>query len=235
MQTETHNPLEFINLGTVNSIWEHLRTDIEIQYFWLGQRPYQLIWNLQKQLHEKRVLDEIPDIVLLLEHDHVYTFGKNADTNHLLDSKPRNAEVVQIDRGGEVTYHGPGQLVCYPIIDLHNYQMSVSWYMRMLESVIIHCMKEFGIKAQLKDGLPGVWVDDDKICAMGVRLSRWVTMHGFALNLNPDMTYFDGMIPCGIFEHGVTSLNDLEVEYKIENIITSIVNSFNYYLSRAQK
>ena len=232
MQTETHNPPKFINLSTVNSIWEHIRTDNEIQYFWLGQQPYQPIWNLQKQLHAKRVSGEIPDIVLLLEHDHVYTFGKNADPNHLLDSHLSNAEVIQIDRGGEVTYHGPGQLVCYPIIDLHNYQMSVSWYMRSLENVVIQCMKEFGIESKKKDGLPGVWVDDDKICAMGVRLSKWVTMHGFALNLNPDMTYFDGMIPCGIFEHGVTSLNDLEVEYEIENILTSIVNSFNYYLSK---
>ena len=235
MLTETHNPPKFINLGTVNSIWEHLQTDNVIQYFWLGQQPYQPIWNLQKQLHAKRVSGEILDIVLLLEHDHVYTFGKNADTNHLLDSKPRNAEVVQIDRGGEVTYHGPGQLVCYPIIDLHNYQMSVSWYMRMLESVIIHCMKEFGIESKKKDGLPGVWVDDDKICAMGVRLSKWVTMHGFALNLNPDMTYFDGMIPCGIFEYGVTSFNDLEIEYKLENILTSIVKTFSYFLSMEQK
>ena len=161
--------------------------------------------------------------------------GKNADPNHLLDSNPRNAEVIQIDRGGEVTYHGPGQLVCYPIIDLHNYHMSVSWYMRMLESVIIHCMKEFGIESKKKDGLPGVWVDDDKICAMGVRLSKWVTMHGFALNLNPDMTYFDGMIPCGIFEYGVTSFNDLEIEYKLENILTSIVKTFSYFLSMEQK
>ena len=235
MQTETHNPPKFINLGTVNSIWEHLQTDNKIQYFWLGQQPYQPIWNLQKQLHAKRVSGEISDVVLLLEHDHVYTLGKNADPNHLLDSNPRNAEVIQIDRGGEVTYHGPGQLVCYPIIDLHNYHMSVSWYMRMLESVIIHCMKEFGIESKKKDGLPGVWVDDDKICAMGVRLSKWVTMHGFALNLNPDMTYFDRMIPCGIFEYGVTSLNDLEVEYKLENILTSIVKKFSYFLSREQK
>ena len=91
MQTETHNPPKFINLGTVNSIWEHLQTDNEIQYFWLGQQPYQPIWNLQKQLHAKRVSGEILDIVLLLEHDHVYTLGKNADPNHLLDSNPRNA------------------------------------------------------------------------------------------------------------------------------------------------
>ena len=235
MPTITDSPVNLINLDTPDSIWEHLQSKNKIQYFWLGQQPYQPIWNLQKQLHAKRVSGEILDIVLLLEHDHVYTLGKNADPNHLLDSNPRNAEVIQIDRGGEVTYHGPGQLVCYPIIDLHNYHMSVSWYMRMLESVIIHCMKEFGIESKKKDGLPGVWVDDDKICAMGVRLSKWVTMHGFALNLNPDMTYFDGMIPCGIFEYGVTSFNDLEIEYKLENILTSIVKTFSYFLSMEQK
>ena len=107
--------------------------------------------------------------------------------------------------------------------------------MRMLENVIIHSLKSYGIEAGQKEGLTGVWVDDDKICAMGVRLSKWVTMHGFALNLNPDMSYFDGMIPCGIFEYGVTSLNDLEVEYKLENILTNIVNSFSYFLSRERR
>ncbi|SVD90380.1 uncharacterized protein METZ01_LOCUS443234, partial [marine metagenome] len=187
-------------------IWKNLSKDNKIQYFWLGKQSYEPIWQLQKIMHLKRVAGEISDVVLLLEHDHVYTFGKNADKNHLLDSKPGNAAVVQIDRGGEVTYHGPGQLVCYRIIDLHNYQMSVSWYMRSLENVIIHYLKEFGIKSHQKNGLAGVWVNDDKICAMGVRLSRWVTMHGFALNVNPDMTYFEGMIPCGLFEYGVTSL-----------------------------
>jgi len=235
MQTVALSPEKLINLDRPNAIWEYIQSSHRIQYFWLGQQPYHPIWVLQKQLHAKRVLGEIPDIVLLLEHDHVYTFGKNADTNHLLDSKPSDTEVIQIDRGGEVTYHGPGQLVCYPIIDLHNYQMSVSWYMRTLENVIIHCLKEFGIESEQKDGLPGVWVDDDKICAMGVRLSKWVTMHGFAFNLNPDMTYFAGMIPCGIFEHGVTSLKELEVEYQLETILNSIVNLFNYFLLKKRK
>ena len=231
MQINTLSPVKVRYIDTVDSILEYLRSKNEIQYFWLGKQPYQLIWDLQKELHTKRVSGAVPDVVLLLEHDHVYTLGKNADRNYLLDSKPSNADVVQIDRGGEVTYHGPGQLVCYPIIDLHNYQMSVSWYMRTLENVVIHCMKEFGIVSEKKDGLTGVWVDDEKICSMGVRLSKWVTMHGFALNLNPDMAYFDGMIPCGIFEYGVTSLNDLKVEYILENIIFSLVNSFDYFLT----
>ena len=131
-----------------------------------------------------------------------------------------------------MTYHGPGQLVCYPIIDLHHYKMSVSWYMRLLEKVVIDCLESFGFESGQKEGLTGVWVDDDKICAMGVRLSKWVTMHGFALNLNPDMTYFDGMIPCGIFEYGVTSLQELDIEFELDTVLTNIMNSFNYYLSR---
>ena len=219
-----------IHLDTPYKIWEHLQSDNEIQYFWFGQQPYKPIWELQKQLHAKRVAGKISDVVLLLEHDHVYTFGKNADRNNLLDSKPGNAEVVQIDRGGEVTYHGPGQLVCYPIIDLHNFQLSVSWYMRNLENVIIHCLKEFGIKANQKAGLTGAWVDDDKICAMGVRLSRWVTMHGFALNVAPNMTYFDGMIPCGIIEYGVTSLKEQGIEISIGTLAHKIMRHFNYFI-----
>ena len=234
METITLSPEKLIHIDTPESIWEHLRFKNEILYFWLGRQSYHPIWDLQKKLHTKRVSGEIPDIILFLEHNHIYTLGKNADRNYLLDSKPSNAKVVQIDRGGEVTYHGPGQLVCYPIIDLHNYHMSVSWYMRALENVVINCLKECGIKSMQKDGLPGVWVDNEKICSMGVRLSKWVTMHGFALNLNPDMIYFEGMIPCGIFEHGVTSFNELEVEYKLENILKSLVRSFSYFLSGEQ-
>ena len=225
---------KLITLTEADSILENLSVDNEIQYFWLGRQPYQPIWELQKQLHGKRMDGDIPDVVLFVEHNHVYTFGKNADTNNLLDTKPRNAEVVQIDRGGEVTYHGPGQLVCYPIIDLHDYKMSVSWYMRLLENVVIDCLKSYGIESGQKEGLTGVWVDDGKICAMGVRLSKWVTMHGFALNLNPDMTFFDGMIPCGIFEYGVTSLHELDIEFELYTVLTNIMNSFNHYLFKGK-
>ena len=157
MKQNTTFQNSIIHLEEFESIWEHLHLRSAIQYFWLGKQPYISVWELQKQLHSKRVAGEIPDVVLLLEHDPVYTFGKNADTNLLLDSKPHDAEVVHIDRGGQVTYHGPGQLVCYPVIDLHNYQMSVSWYMRSLEDVIINCLKKLGIKSARKKDLPGVW------------------------------------------------------------------------------
>ena len=179
-----------------------------VNYFWLGTQPYVPIWHLQKSIHSLRKDGKIKDVFLLLEHDHVYTFGKNANHDHLLPTYPEEADVVQIDRGGDITYHGPGQLVGYPIIDLHEYEKSVSWYMRTLERVIIDTLKKIEIFAGRKEDLTGVWVEDEKICAMGVRLSRWVTMHGFALNFNPDMRFFDGMIPCGIFEHGVTSIKD---------------------------
>ena len=215
-----------IFLKSPESIWENLESAATIQYFWLKRQPYHLIWELQKQLHSKRVSGEIPDVVLFLEHDHVYTFGKNADKDLLLDSKPHDADVVQIDRGGQVTYHGPGQLVGYPIIDLHKYRMSVSWYMRSLEGVIISCLKQLGLESGRKENLPGVWIDDEKICAMGVRISRWITMHGFALNLAPNMKYFDGMIPCGIFNYGVTSLHDQGINISMEQLAANITVSF---------
>ena len=226
IQHNTFNPIKLINLDTPDSIWDKMNLTRGIQYLWLGRQPYTSIWDLQKRLHIKRVAGEIPDIVLLLEHEHVYTFGKNADTNLLLNSKPNDAEVVQIDRGGQVTYHGPGQLIGYPILDLHNYQKSVSWYMRSLEGVIINCLKKLGIKSERKKDLPGVWVGDNKICAMGVRLSRWVTMHGFALNLAPDMKYFDGMIPCGIFNYGVTSIHEQGININMQTLVENITSSF---------
>ena len=154
--------------------------------------------------------------------------GKNADSDLLLDSKPHDADVVNIDRGGQVTYHGPGQLVGYPILDLHNYRMSISWYMRSLEGVIIKSLQKAGIISSRKKNLPGVWVGDDKICAMGVRLSRWVTMHGFAINLAPNMKYFDGMIPCGILDYGVTSMtNSINKSIKLEDIMSILSFEFN--------
>ena len=227
MDIQFQNRFDICQIQSIYTIWDHIGSEKGIQFFWLGRQPYHSVWELQKQLHAKRVEKEISDVVLILEHDHVYTFGKNADRNYLLDSKPKNAEVIQIDRGGEVTYHGPGQLVCYPILDLHDYQMSVSWYLRSLENVIIRYLKEHGIESSQKPGLTGVWVDDEKICALGVRLSRWVTMHGFALNVQPDMRYFDGMIPCGLFEYGITSLHDLGIDVSLKTLAGEIMNHFN--------
>ena len=175
----------------------------------LGNSPYKRTWELQKELQHKRIENNIDDTLLLVEHEPVYTFGKNADENHLLQNYPENVKLFHIERGGDITFHGPGQIVGYPIMDLHNYKMSISWYMRALEEVIIRSLDKFGISADRKDGLTGVWVEDEKIAALGVRISRWVTMHGFALNVNTDLAYYDSIIPCGIFDYGITSMKHI--------------------------
>ena len=216
----------------------------KLNSFWLGKIEYQFAWDLQKELHTLVSTNKMNGIILYLEHDAVYTFGKNADKNHLLPSYPKDANVVQIDRGGDITYHGPGQLVGYPIINLNQFKKSISWYMRSLEEVIIKFLLENDILSKRIDGLTGVWVNDEKICAMGVRLAKWTSMHGFALNINPEMKYFDGMIPCGIFEYGVTSLTELlNKEFKTdeiakqvdENLIPVLLKEFNHETARIYK
>jgi len=202
-------------------------TTINIQD--LGKKDYQTTWNLQKDYHKKVLLGDKPDTLFFVEHEPVYTLGKNADNNHLLQSAKKNIKVFNIERGGDITFHGPGQIVGYPIIDLKRYNKSVSWYMRSLEKVLIDTLSTFNIVAKIKEGLTGVWVGDEKIGAQGVRISRWVTMHGFALNVNTDLTYFDGIIPCGIFEYGVTSMEKILGEKQNLSLIKNrITQSFNH-------
>jgi lipoate-protein ligase B len=191
----------------------------------LGIKPYKEVWDLQKELVEKRRNGQINDTLILVEHEPVYTLGKNADENHILQHSPQDVKTYHIERGGDVTFHGPGQLVGYPILDLHNYNKSISWYMRSLEQLIIDTLAEYGITAERKVGLTGVWVGDEKIAALGVRVTRWVTMHGFALNVTPDLIYYSSIIPCGIFEYGVTSMAKL-----VTNEIT--VNSVKRVLTK---
>jgi lipoyl(octanoyl) transferase len=176
---------------------------------------------------------EIDDLLILVEHDPVYTLGKNADVNHLLQSRDRTIEVFNVERGGDITFHGPGQLVGYPIIDLANYKKSVSWYMHSLEQLTIEVLSEFEISAKRVKGLTGVWVGDKKIAAQGVRLTRWVTMHGFSINVNTDLSYYNGIIPCGIFDRGVTSMEELlGSTQKMEKIRTLVINKFNQIFMR---
>ncbi len=179
----------------------------------IGRRSYRPVWDLQKQLHRLRLAGAIPDTLVLVEHDPVYTIGKNGSELHVIANETflssRGIEIVHVDRGGDVTYHGPGQLVGYPIFDLHQHRQSISWYMRQLEEVFIRLLQEWGIPAGRQEGYTGVWVGQEKIVALGVRISRWVTLHGFAFNVNPDLTDYQGIIPCGIFHRGVTSLTQL--------------------------
>ena len=193
----------------------------------LGLCSYKEVWDLQKNIHADRIAGKDQDTLLLVEHTPVYTFGKNADENHLLQHYPENVPIFHIERGGDITFHGPGQLVGYPILDLNNYKKSISWYMRSLEEVIIDTLDIYGLVAIRKDGLTGVWIGDEKIAALGVRISRWVTMHGFALNVNTNLDYYDGIIPCGILEYGVTSMEKL-LDHKIimDDIKNNLISCF---------
>ncbi len=185
----------------------------EISLLNIGLTDYKPAWDLQKKLFDLRVEGKISDVLLLNEHNHVYTIGKSGNENHLLanseELKAKGASVYEIDRGGDITYHGPGQLVGYPILDLNNYYLDIHRYLRDLEEVIIRTLAEFGIKASRDNSFTGVWVGNEKIAAIGVKVSHWVTMHGFALNVNTDLSYFERIIPCGIFHKGVTSIEKL--------------------------
>ncbi|MFT6796388.1 MAG: lipoyl(octanoyl) transferase [Maribacter sp.] len=193
----------------------------------LGLKDYKETWDYQELLF-KQTLDikiknrreeaglETPNHFLFVEHPHVFTLGKSGDLSNLLvDEKQlteKGAKFYKINRGGDITYHGPGQIVGYPILDLDNFFTDIHKYLRLLEEMVILTLEEYGLKAERSEGQTGVWLDVGtpfarKICAMGVRASRWVTMHGFALNINSNLGYFDLMVPCGIKDKAVTSLN----------------------------
>jgi len=198
----------------------------------LGFLDYKNSWNYQKELQKKVLIGDCSDSIIFVEHDSVYTFGKNSDKSNLLVSKDSKIKIYETERGGEITYHGPGQIVCYPILNLKNFKQSVTWYMRALEEVIIETLKLFNIKASRKDGLTGVWVKDEKIGAQGVRMTKWVTMHGFALNVNTDLRFFSDIIPCGIKDFGVTSIEKIigkeqDLSLVKEHILISFAKVFN--------
>ncbi len=197
----------------------------------IGRTRYAKAWHLQQNLWNLRHAQLIGDVLLYTEHEHVYTIGKGGDNDHLLASgnelKESGVDFFEIDRGGDVTYHGPGQIVGYPIIDLNNYFHDLHKYLRNLEEVIILALRKFGIETMREEGYTGVWVKGDKIAAIGVKVSRWVTMHGFALNVNTDLTRFSRIIPCGIFHKGVTSMQSiLGRPLVLEDVQSELSNAF---------
>ncbi|QIA27512.1 lipoyl(octanoyl) transferase LipB [Thermaerobacter sp. PB12/4term] len=178
---------------------------------WLpGLTPYEPAWRLQERLARARGEGRLPDLFLLLQHPPVYTVGRSGREEEILLSptlrRQRGVEVFHIDRGGKVTYHGPGQLVGYGIIDLKNLPGGLKRYVHGLEEALVATLARFGIVAHREDGLVGVWAGHEKIAAIGIRVSRGITWHGFALNVDPDLAYFGGIIPCGITDRGVTSM-----------------------------
>lgn len=232
----------------------------EVQFIDLGLTDYKETWDFQTELFDANVSKKIANRkqedeslhletknhLIFCEHPHVYTLGKSGSESNLLISeailKQLDAVYYKINRGGDITYHGPGQLVGYPIFDLETYfYTDIHKYMRMLEDAIILTIESYGLKGGRVEGMTGVWLDGDtdkarKICAMGVKCSRWVTMHGFALNVDTDMQYFNNIVPCGIVDKKVTSLS-IELGRKISidevksKLKTNLAQLFNYKYS----
>ncbi|HPO15979.1 MAG TPA: lipoyl(octanoyl) transferase LipB [Candidatus Hydrogenedentes bacterium] len=178
-------------------------------------QPIPYLEMLEQQRVRRLAVEEhrATNALFLLEHTPVITLGRNTHPEHLLLTKERYAqegiEVVEVDRGGDVTYHGPGQLVAYPILDLNQWRCSVGWYLRTLEEVIIRVLREYGLQGERMEGFTGVWVNGAKVAAIGIGVHKWVTFHGLSLNVAPDMRHFGFIIPCGIADKPVTSLSQL--------------------------
>lgn len=234
----------------------------KVQVVDLNLVPYQEAWDMQERLmteiseiklaNRDRIQSEIritPNYLLFCQHPHVYTLGKSGDASHLLMREEFlhtiNATFFKTNRGGDITYHGPGQLVGYPIFDLENFYTDIHLYLRMLEEAIIFTCQDYGLTAGRINGLTGVWVNHEsgqarKICAFGVKASRWISMHGFAFNVNTDLSYFSHIVPCGISEKGVTSLshelgavvNEIEVK---EAVLGHLSNLFEFEIIRVPR
>jgi len=225
----------------------------KVKFIDLGIKDYKETWDFQEELFAKTVSLKIQNrqtgpesqistdnYLIFVEHPHVYTLGKSGELSHLLldekGLKDKDATFYKINRGGDITYHGPGQLVGYPIIDLDNFFTDIHKYLRLLEEAVILTLAEYGIEAGRIEGLTGVWLDyleqknPRKICALGVKSSRWVTMHGFAFNINADIGYFKNIVPCGIADKAVTSmhlelgyhLDETEVKEKVKNHLVEL-------------
>lgn len=216
----------------------------EIEFRDLGKKDFQTVWDYQEE-HLRATVDRkltnrsLPrnekiltdNYLLFCQHPHIYTLGKSGKEEHLLikakERKERGIQYLKINRGGDITYHGPGQIVAYPILDLDNFFTDIHKYLRYLEEVIIRTLRIYGLEGERLEGATGVWLDPHdpekarKICAMGIRSSRWVTMHGWALNVNTDLSYFDLIVPCGITDKSVTSMQkELGREIDLEEVKT---------------
>jgi lipoyl(octanoyl) transferase len=208
-----------------------------LTYCDLDFMDYKEAWDLQHEIHSKRVSGEVEDCLFLLEHPNTYTLGKTAHKENLIGSedylKKNEISVYDIDRGGDITYHGPGQIVGYPIIDLNNWQKDTHKYLRALEEVIIKTCNDYGLMCGRNPEHTGVWVDERKIAAIGIKVSRWVTLHGFAFNVNTDLNLFNGIIPCGIQDKSVTSLSKeinriINIQEVKEKLLTNFKEVFGY-------
>lgn len=194
----------------------------------LGLMDYGIALELQRSLvHQRRQNPNLIDLVLTLQHPPVYTLGQGSDLRYLNFTVDDPAySVWQVERGGEVTYHCPGQLIVYPILNLIFYQQDLHWYLRQLEEVIIRALADSGIEGKRLSGLTGVWVDGHKVAAIGIKVSRWITMHGFAINVCPDLKGFHKIVPCGIRDRPVGSLSQFKPDIQLTTVETNITAHF---------
>ncbi|NER00144.1 MAG: lipoyl(octanoyl) transferase LipB [Cyanothece sp. SIO2G6] len=190
--------------------------------------PFQTAWEWQRSLvAQRRQNPDLTDVLLLLEHLPVYTLGQGASLDFLKhDPQQMTAEVCRIERGGEVTYHCPGQLVGYPILNLRRYRQDLHWYLRQLEAVIIQVLQGYGIQGERIEGLTGIWVEGYKVAAIGIKVSRWITMHGFALNVCPDLDGFRDIVPCGISDRPVGSLQQFVPTIAVADVYEAVAIAF---------
>ena len=227
-----------------------LNTNKQIEIKKLGFKEYSKALEIQNHYHDEICNIKLsnrknnssiptPNYLLFVEHNHVYTIGKSGDLNNLLFNQnllnEKGIELIKIGRGGDITYHGPGQVVCYPIFDLENFFTDIHKYLRTLELIVVMTLKKFGINSIGSKDHTGVWVDkgtknERKICALGIKASRWVTKHGLALNVNTDLSYFDGIIPCGLEGKAVTSMSkEIGRKLNIDEVIEELCHRFEIF------
>ena len=196
-----------------------------------GRSGYRQMWDMQRTLYQRVLSENAGPYLILTEHDPVITIGKSGSRQNLLVNtrylETRAIDVIENDRGGDITFHGPGQIVGYPIINLADFKKDIHWYLRSLEEVIIKTLDLFGLKSIRNDGLTGVWIENRKICAIGVKTSRWITMHGFALNVNTELDHFDLIVPCGIRDKSVTSISsELGNTIDLNDVMNKVISQF---------
>jgi len=206
----------------------------------LGQRDYKEVWDIQKLLHQKRLGGEIADTLLLVEHNPVITMGKSGkDDNILIPGsllKKKGVDFYRIERGGDVTYHGPGQLVGYPIFNIKERLVGIKLFIERVEDAIIATLAHFGIKGEKKEKMIGVWTETGKICSIGVAIKRWVSFHGFALNVNTDLKYFDLIHPCGFKNIEMTSIAEiLKKEISMDSVKNATIKKFGVVFENTLK